>query len=257
MVMHTHAGKAEAPALVLRGVCKAFGGLRAIQDLSLAVHPGERKGIIGPNGAGKTTLFNLITGMLLPGEGRIELFGRDVSRWPSHRRAGLGMARTFQITNLFPKLTVLDNVLLAVQGLRPMKFAMWRPQSSYAGAHAKARALLESTGFWERRATEVRHLSHGEQRQIEVVLALACDPKLLLLDEPVAGLSISESKELAAFLNRLDPALTILMIEHDMDVAFSVVTSIAVLHSGTLVEEGSLEQIRRSERVRELYLGTA
>jgi branched-chain amino acid transport system ATP-binding protein len=167
------------------------------------------------------------------------------------------MARTFQITTLFPKLSVLDNVLMAVQGLRPMKYAMWRFQSSYGEAQAKARSLLESTGFWERRATEVRHLSHGEQRQIEVVLALASDPKLLLLDEPVAGLSISESKELAVFLNRLDPQLTILMIEHDMDVAFSVVQSIAVLHSGVLVEEGSPDQIRRSERVRELYLGVA
>ena len=255
--MQTATTRESTPALVLRGVSKAFGGLKVIQDLSLSVQPGERKGIIGPNGAGKTTLFNLITGMLPPSDGRIELFGKEVSRWPSHRRAALGMARTFQITTLFPKLTVLDNVLLAVQGLRPMKYAMWRFQSSYKDAHAKARELLESTGFWDRRLTEVRHLSHGEQRQIEVVLALASDPKMLLLDEPVAGLSVAESKELGVFLNRLDPSLTILMIEHDMDVAFSVVKSIAVLHSGTLVEEGSPDQIRRSERVREVYLGVA
>jgi branched-chain amino acid transport system ATP-binding protein len=221
------------------------------------VYPGDRKGILGPNGAGKTTLFNLVTGMLRPTRGRVVLFGQDVSRWPSHRRAALGMARTFQITNLFPKLSVHDNVLLAVQGLRRMKYSMWRFQSSYADAQYKARELLESTGFWERRDAEVRHLSHGERRQIEIVLALASDPRLLLLDEPVAGLSAAESKALGEFLGRLDPGLAMLMIEHDMDVAFAVADSIAVLHSGELVEEGSPAQIRGSERVRELYLGTA
>jgi branched-chain amino acid transport system ATP-binding protein len=256
--MKSHAPSTErTPCLVLDSLGKAFGGLNAIQDLSLVVYPGERKGIIGPNGAGKTTLFNLITGMLRPTQGRILLMGRDVSQWASHRRTALGMARTFQITNLFPKLTVLDNVLLAVQGLRRMKFAMWRFQSSYRDVHAKARELLESTGFWDRRDVQVRHLSHGEQRQIEIVLALASDPELLLLDEPVAGLSISESKALGVFLGRLDPKLTLLMIEHDMDLAFSVVQTMAVLHSGQLVEEGPTDQIRRSERVRDLYLGAA
>lgn len=245
------------PCLVLESVSMTFGGLNAIQDLSLAVYPGDRKGIIGPNGAGKTTLFNLLTGILLPTRGKIVLFGNEISRWPSHRRAALGMARTFQITNLFPKLTVLENVLLAVQGLRGMKYAMWRFQSAFAEVQSKARALLESTDFWERRNVEVRHLSHGEQRQIEIVMALASDPKLLLLDEPVAGLSVAESKALGKFLTGLDPSLTILMIEHDMDIAFSVVDSIAVLHSGELVEEGSTAQIRNSDRVRELYLGTA
>jgi branched-chain amino acid transport system ATP-binding protein len=247
----------SGPCLVLEGVSMAFGGLHAIRDLSLVVYPGDRKGILGPNGAGKTTLFNLVTGIYSPTEGRIVLFGKDISRWPSHRRAALGMARTFQITNLFPKLSVLDNVLLAVQGLRPMKYAMWRFQSSYTAVQRKARELLESTGFWDRREAQVRHLSHGEQRQIEIVLALASDPKLLLLDEPVAGLSAAESKAMGEFLHRLDPGLALLLIEHDMDVAFSVASSIAVLHSGELVEEGTPAQIRRSERVRELYLGTA
>ncbi len=246
----------SAPCLALKGLCKTFGGLSAIQQLSLNVLPGDRKGIIGPNGAGKTTLFNLITGLLPPSSGRIELFGKEVSRWASHRRAGLGMARTFQITNLFPKLTVLDNVLLAVQGLRSLKLSMWRFQSSYSALQEKAQDLLERTGYWERRHMEVRHLSHGDQRQIEIVMALGSDPKLLLLDEPVAGLSVAESKQVGAFLNRLDPGLTILMIEHDMDVAFSVVNTIAVLHAGTLVEEGTCDQIRKSERVRELYLGS-
>jgi branched-chain amino acid transport system ATP-binding protein len=219
------------------------------------VHPGDRIGIIGPNGAGKTTLFNLITGALPLTSGQVILFGKDVSHWPIHRRIALGMARTFQINTLFPKLTVLDNVLLAAQGLRPMKFVVWRTQASYPDLQSKARALLEEVGFWDRRAVEVRHLSHGEQRQIEIVLALAGEPRLLLLDEPAAGLSTGESHEMAAFLQRLDPKLAILMIEHDMDVAFSVMNTIAVLHYGEVVEVGATAQIRGSARVKDIYLG--
>jgi len=255
--MNPRLGRSSGPCLVLEGLTKSFGGLAAIQGVDLVVHPGDRKGIIGPNGAGKTTLFNLISGALRPSSGRVVLFGKDVSRWPSYRRTARGMARTFQVTTLFPKLSVLENVLLAVQALRWTKYSMWRFQSAYADVQAKAREVLDITGFWDRRDIAVRHLSHGDQRQVEIALALASDPRLLLLDEPVAGLSPGESKALGAFLNRLDPALTILMIEHDMDVAFSVVNTIAVLHSGELVEEGSTEQIRNSAHVREIYLGTA
>jgi branched-chain amino acid transport system ATP-binding protein len=244
------------PCLALRGLSKHFGGLQAVKGVTLEVYPGDRMGILGPNGAGKTTLFHLITGVLPATSGQVLLFGRDVTRWPPHRRTALGMARTFQITTLFPKLTVLDNVLLAVQGRRRMKFVMWRPLSSYADVHGKARALLEGVGFWDRRHMEIRHLSHGEQRQLEIVLALASDPQLLLLDEPAAGLSTGESQEMAGFLHRLDPRLSILMIEHDMDVAFAVVDSITVLHYGEVVEAGSLDQIRTSPRVREIYLGS-
>jgi branched-chain amino acid transport system ATP-binding protein len=244
------------PCLAIRGLSKSFGGLHAVNNITLELYPGSRTGILGPNGAGKTTLFHLITGVFPPSSGQILLFGRDVTRWPSYRRTGLGMARTFQITTLFPKLTVLDNVLLAVQGLRRMKFVMWRPLQSYREVHAKAQALLERVGFWERRQVEIRHLSHGEQRQLEIVLALASDPQLLLLDEPAAGLSSGESQEMATFLRNLDPHLAILIIEHDMDVAFAVVDSITVLHYGEIVEAGSPDQIRTSPRVREIYLGT-
>jgi branched-chain amino acid transport system ATP-binding protein len=243
------------PCLALRGLCKQFGGLQAVKDITLEVYPGDRMGILGPNGAGKTTLFHLITGVLLPTSGQILLFGQDVTRWPPHRRTARGMARTFQITTLFPKLTVLDNVLLAVQGRRRMKFVMWRPLLSYREVYDKARALLESIGFWDRRQMAIRHLSHGEQRQLEIVLALASDPQLLLLDEPAAGLSTGESQEMAGFLRRLNPHLAILIIEHDMDVAFAVVDSITVLHYGEIVEAGSLDQIRTSPRVRDIYLG--
>jgi branched-chain amino acid transport system ATP-binding protein len=168
----------------------------------------------------------------------------------------LGMARTFQITHLFPKLTVLDNVLLAIEGLQPSKFVMWRFMSSYKDAYAKAYKLLEQVGFLDRKDTEVRNLSHGEQRQLEIVLGLASDPKILLLDEPAAGLSTGESTEMAHFLLKLDPKLAILLIEHDMDVVFDVADEISVLHFGEILETGKPEQIKKSARVQEIYLGT-
>jgi branched-chain amino acid transport system ATP-binding protein len=242
--------------LELKGLSKSFGGLHAVQDVSLKIFPGDRKAIIGPNGAGKTTLFNVITGVLPASSGEVRLFGRDITRWASHRRTALGMARTFQITNLFPKLTVLENVLLAVKGLRRSKFVMWRPLASYRDVHEKARRLLESAGYWERRDVEVRNLSHGERRQVEVILGLASDPKILLLDEPAAGLSSGESQEMTGFLKRLDPELAILLIEHDMDVVFDFAEHISVLHFGQVVEEGVTESIRGSRKVQEIYLGT-
>jgi branched-chain amino acid transport system ATP-binding protein len=184
------------------------------------------------------------------------LFGEDVTGWPSHRRTALGMARTFQITSLFPGLTVLDNVLLAIKGLRLSKFVMWRFMSSYKEVYAKAYQLLEQAGFLDRKDTEVRNLSHGEQRQLEIVLGLASDPKILLLDEPAAGLSTGESTEMAHFLMKLDPNLAILLIEHDMDVVFDVADEISVLHFGEVLETGAPEQIKKSPRVQEIYLGT-
>ncbi len=243
-------------ALELRGLSKSFGGLRAVRDITFKIMPGDRKAIIGPNGAGKTTLFNLITGIFPATSGQVVLFGQDVTKWPSHRRTALGMARTFQITSLFPKLTVLDNVLLAIQGLRPSKFVMWRFSSSYRDVYDKAHGLLERARFLDRKDTEVRYLSHGEQRQLEIVLGLASDPKILLLDEPAAGLSSGESAEMAKFLGRLDRNLAILLIEHDMDVVFDVADHISVLHFGEVLETGPTEQIRKSAKVQEIYLGT-
>jgi len=245
-----------APILELRGLSKSFGGLHAVEGVTLSVLPGDRKAIIGPNGAGKTTLFNVVTGVLPATSGKVLLFGRDITDWPSHRRTALGMARTFQVTSLFPKLTVLDNVLLAITGLRKMKFVMWRSLSSYRDLYRKAHRLLESVGYGDRKDVEVRNLSHGEQRQVEIVLGLASEPKILLLDEPAAGLASGESREMAAFLNRLAPDLAILLIEHDMDVVFDVVDHITVLHFGEVVEGGTTDQIRRSAKVQEIYLGT-
>ena len=245
------------PVLELKGLSKSFGGLRAVHGVDLQIFQGDRKAIIGPNGAGKTTLFNVMTGILPATSGHVLLFGRDVTAWPSHRRAGLGMARTFQITSLFPRLTVLDNVLLAITGVLSCKFVTWRFLSSYRDVHDKADRLLEQAAFQDRRNVEVRNLSHGEQRQLEIVLALASDPKILLLDEPAAGLSSGESGEMVRFLVRLDPDLAILLIEHDMDVVFDVADHISVLHFGEMLESGGPEQIKRSPKVQEIYLGTA
>ncbi|MGC2200184.1 MAG: ABC transporter ATP-binding protein, partial [Stellaceae bacterium] len=253
--------KAEAvlmqPVLELKRVSKSFGGLQAVRSVDLQLFPGDRKAIIGPNGAGKTTLFNVVTGILPATSGQVLLFGHDVTGWPSQRRTALGMARTFQITSLFPKLTVLENVLLAVTGLRKTKFVTWRFLSSYGDVYEKARTLLRRAGFLDRQAVEVRYLSHGEQRQLEIVLGLASNPKILLLDEPAAGLSSGESREMAKFLTQFDPNLAILLIEHDMDVVFDVAADIAVLHFGQILESGAAEHIRRSERVKEVYLGAA
>jgi branched-chain amino acid transport system ATP-binding protein len=245
------------PVLELRNICKSFGGLRAVQDVSFKIMPGDRKAIIGPNGAGKTTLFNLITGSFSATSGQVLLFGRNVTAWPSHRRTALGMARTFQITHLFPKLTVLDNVLLAIQGLRKSKFVMWRLMSSYREMYDKAHSLLDRAAFLDRKDTQVRFLSHGEQRQLEIVLGLASDPKVLLLDEPAAGLSSGESAEMSNFLLGLDRNLAILLIEHDMDVVFNVAEEISVLHFGKVLETGTPAQIHGSSEVQNIYLGTA
>lgn len=242
-------------ALELNGVTKQFGGLTAVSDVTLRLEPGERRGILGPNGAGKTTLFHLITGVLPLTSGEVRMFGEDVSEWTTHRRVALGMARTFQITSLFPKLSVMDNVVLAVLGLRKMKMVMFKPLSSYPEVFEKTEKLLTQAGFWELRDTEVRNLSHGEQRQLEIVLALASDPKVILLDEPSAGLATGESHEMAAFLKSLDPNIAILIIEHDLDVIFEVASHISVLHYGELLTDGPADQIRNDPQVREIYLG--
>jgi branched-chain amino acid transport system ATP-binding protein len=244
------------PILELRGLSKSFGGLHAVRNVTIKIMTGDRKAIIGPNGAGKTTLFNVITGILPATSGQVMLFGRDVTTWPTHRRTALGMARTFQVTSLFPKLTVLDNVLLAIKGLRKSKFVMWRLMSSYRDVYEKAHRLLEDAQFLDRKDVEVRNLSHGEQRQLEIVLGLASNPKILLLDEPAAGLSSGESAEMAKFLGRLDPNLAILLIEHDMDVVFEFADHISVLHFGEVLESGATSQIRNSKKVQEIYLGT-
>ena len=238
-------------ALRLDGVTKDFGGLRAVDGIALSVRPGERRALIGPNGAGKTTLFNLISGALPVTAGTITLFGRDVTNTPTYARAAQGLARTFQITNLFPDLTVLQNCLLAVQALTPTRFSMLRPVGAYGSLHARARATLESVGLEGVGDALVKNLSHGEQRQLEIALALAGRPRVLLLDEPTAGLSSAESRLMAG----LDPAITVLMIEHDMDIALELSPHVTVLHYGRVIADGPRAEVRRDPQVREIYLG--
>ncbi len=247
----------QVPALSVSDISKAFGGLRAVDGVGLCLAPGERRALIGPNGAGKTTLFNLISGDLPPSEGRITLFGRDVTHLPPHRRAALGLARTYQITNLFPNLRVLENLLLAVQALERTKLSLVRPITSYRRLYARARAILDSVGLVDTESEVVRNLSHGEQRQMEVAMALACRPRLLLLDEPTAGLSLAESRLMTALLRRLDAGITLLVIEHDMDVAFALTDRVTVLHNGTVVADGSRDEVKANPLVREIYLGSA
>lgn len=243
--------------LNLQNVSKAFGGLSAVNEVSLSIDKGERRAIIGPNGAGKTTLFSLISGEQLPTSGRIELFGRDITRLAPHRRAALGLTRTYQITNLFPRLSVLDNCLLAVQALLPLKLHLHRDLRRYPAVYERARSVLAAVGLADKAAATVRDLSHGEQRQLEIALALAGSPKILLLDEPTAGLSPAESLMMTALLKKLDPSITLLIIEHDMDVAFELTDRITVLHYGKVVADGLRDEVTANPLVQEIYLGVS
>jgi branched-chain amino acid transport system ATP-binding protein len=242
-------------ALAVERLAHDFGGLRALNDLTLAVAEGERRAIIGPNGAGKTTLFNVITGLLRPTAGRIRLRGRDVTALPTFRRARLGLGRTFQITTLFAGLTVLDNVLLAVQGAEGARFALHRPAGATARLIDRAGELLDAWGLGQRAGMPVRQLSYGEQRQLELVLALAGRPRVLLLDEPTAGLSPAETSAVAAMIDRFPRDLTVLLIEHDMDVALELVDRVTVLFQGGLLADGTPAEIRHDGAVAEIYLG--
>jgi len=226
-----------------------------VDGVDLTVRRGERRAIIGPNGAGKTTLFNLISGELGVSSGAIHLFDRDITDLPPHRRAALGLARTFQITNLFPSLSVLENGLLAVQGLTRAKFAMLRPLGRFPRLRERALAAVRAVGLEGRAETTVKNLSHGEQRQLEIALALAGQPRVLLLDEPTAGLSPAESQLMAELLQRLDPAMTVLIIEHDMDIALQIALHVTVLHYGRVIADGPREEIKADPLVREIYLG--
>jgi branched-chain amino acid transport system ATP-binding protein len=222
----------------------------------MTVYSGTRMAIIGPNGAGKTTLFHTISGLYYPNAGQISLFGKDITRLRPHVRTNIGLARTFQITNLYPTLTAIDNIRLGIMGIQPSKYLPHLPVASLRGVNKRAEELLGLIGFWNYRNTEVRNLSYGHQRQLELIMALACKPKVLLLDEPTAGLSQAETKSMVKLVTSLDPELTILVIEHDMDVAFEIADEITVFANGQLLIRGTKEEIQASAAVREVYLGS-
>jgi len=242
-------------ALDVQALSKNFGGLRAIRDISLEIEEGERRAIIGPNGAGKTTLFHLISGFLFPSSGHLSLFGREVTNLQAHQRAALGMARTFQVTNLFQKLTLFDNILLGVQAMKWARFCFYRRVKGFREIMRETESLLKEWSLWEKKDVLLKNLSYGEQRQIEVIMALATKPRLLLLDEPTAGLSPAETASVTSIIKGLPREITTILIEHDMDVAFEIAEKITVLHFGSILAEGSLEQIKGNPKVMEIYLG--
>jgi len=242
-------------ALAVRDLTKSFGGLRVTANVNLIVQPGERRLIIGPNGAGKTTLFNLITGELTPDGGSIVLFDRDITRTPSHRRAHLGMARTYQIITLFPQDTILRNVTLGLLGLSQLR---WNPFIDLDQQHdliARAHEALVQVGLDHMAHRPLSETSYGERRRVEIAMALAQSPKVLLLDEPFAGLSIDERRDVRALLQKIPRDVTIVMIEHNMDVALDFAERITLLHFGEVIVEGTRAEVVADPRTREVYLG--
>jgi branched-chain amino acid transport system ATP-binding protein len=242
-------------ALRIEALSKSFGGLRVASDVTLAVEPGERRLIIGPNGAGKTTLFNLITGELRADSGSIALFDRDITRAPARYRAHLGMARTYQIITLFPRDTIVRNVILALLGLSRLR---WNPFIDVDRQHElveRARAALERVGLALIADRPLAQTSYGERRRVEIAMALAQNPKVLLLDEPFAGLSIDERRDVQGLLRAIPRDVTIVMIEHNMDVALDFAERITLLHFGEVVIEGTRAQVVDHPRTREVYLG--
>lgn len=241
-------------ALELRGVSRFFGALAAIQDVTLSVKPGERRAVLGSNGAGKTTLFNCITGDFLPSSGVIRLFGEDVTRFPPHERIRRGLRRTYQISLLFNGLTVIDNVYLACRGVSRGRFSLIRPRRSEALMQS-AFDLVSAVHLDDVKDRMVAELSYGQQRQLEIALALAGAPRFLLFDEPAAGLSPTERRDLIEILNTLPGHMGYIIIEHDMDVALRVSESVTMMHNGLIFKEGSPEEIEADPEVQELYLG--
>jgi branched-chain amino acid transport system ATP-binding protein len=243
------------PILTLTDAVVAFDALRAVDGVSLSVPRGQRRAIIGPNGAGKTTLFNAIAGMVPPTSGRIMFDGHDITKLPPHRRAQLGISRTFQITNLFPTLSVQDNMILALRGLSPRKFSLFgRPDTDFIEAPRIA-AALGAARIAERADVTVKELSYGEQRQLEIALSLVTTPTMLLLDEPAAGLSPSERSMVAEIIRSLDRDITVVLIEHDMDLALGLVDFVTCMFEGRILVEEAPEGIRRNKKVQEVYLG--
>ena len=240
-------------ALSLRRVSKRYGRLTILDQVSLEIAPGEQRAIIGPNGAGKTTLFNVISGDASASDGKVVFDGHDVTRFPAHRRARRGISRTFQITTLFPQLTSLENVLLALQPGTRRRFA---PSSSWGDELLdRARDLLRRIDLHSKMGSSVAELSHGEQRQVEICLASALRPKLLLLDEPAAGLAQADLPLITDTLSELCAGVTLMLIEHDMSLVFGVAEKVTVLHHGSVVADGGADEVRADPKVQEVYLG--
>ncbi|MEM6549740.1 MAG: ABC transporter ATP-binding protein [Pseudomonadota bacterium] len=244
------------PVLQTVRLRKAFGALTVTDGVSLTLMPGECHALIGPNGAGKTTLINLITGLVAPDEGEIRLAGRPITGLPTHARARLGLARCFQITSLIPGFSVLENVALAVQARSGSSYRFFRPAAREERLNAPGREALTATGLVDRAADKAGALSHGEQRALELAVALASDPKALILDEPMAGTGHGESAALTALLQGVKARIPILLVEHDMDAVFALADRVSVLDAGRIIATGTPDQVRADPAARSAYLGT-
>ncbi|MGJ7505980.1 ABC transporter ATP-binding protein [Variovorax sp. GT1P44] len=243
------------PVLQVTGLVKRFGGLLATDHLDLDVRPGEIHAVIGPNGAGKTTLINQLSGELLPNEGSIRLDGEDVVHEPVQRRVHRGISRSYQITSVFQEFTALQNVMLAVQGASGGSFSFWKPVTSDARLVKPARALLEQVGLGPQAGTPVSEMAHGARRQLELAMTMALKPRLMLLDEPMAGMSHQESQEMVRLLRGLKGRYGIVLVEHDMDAVFALADRITVMVYGRPIACGTVDEIRNDPEVRRAYLG--
>jgi branched-chain amino acid transport system ATP-binding protein len=242
-------------ALEIVGLNKAFGGLKVTQGVSLSIKPGERRLIIGPNGAGKTTLFNQISGDMRPNAGLIRLFGEDVTTLAPYQRAHRGLSRTYQIITLFAGDTLEHNVTLGLLGLLPSRWQMWRPLASYRHLAEEARRVLDSVGLLHLADHPVSDLAYGEKRRVELAMALSQKPRVLLLDEPLAGLSNAERATVKALIASISKETTVVMIEHDMDTALDLAETVTLLNYGKVIVDGERDQVIADERTREVYLG--
>ncbi len=243
------------PLLQIEALSKRFGGVVAADDITLDIPPGEFHAVIGPNGAGKTTLIGLIAGEVAPQLGSVRFEGSDITRLPAHRRARLGLARSFQITSLFSEFTALDNVALAAQAHRGHSFQFWRDARREEELRKPAQAALARVGLAQRAGVRVAQLSHGEHRQLEIAMALVAEPRLLLLDEPMAGMGPEESARMVEMLRELKGSMTVLLIEHDMETVFALADRLTVLVYGRIIASGDPETVRADAAVRQAYLG--
>jgi branched-chain amino acid transport system ATP-binding protein len=243
-------------ALEVSNLCKSFGGLAVTQNVTLKIRPGERRLIIGPNGAGKTTLFNQITGDLMPSSGKVQLFGKDITRLRPDQRAHFGLSRTYQIITLFAQDTLEHNVTLGLMGLRSVRWHPVRPMSFYKDLAHESRRILGLVGLENRGSLPVSDLAYGEKRRVELAMALAQKPRLLLLDEPLAGLSSSERATVKSLIASIPRETAVVMIEHDMDTALDLAETVTLLNYGKVIVDGERDAVIADEKTREVYLGS-